>query len=298
MGRQNPIHYCAAAKDFSAYRDTNPCQAVNGQIRENTEVRLTPCNLSQQRGHLFRHGIYRIGAHGIFGIHQQLRDDHTPNFCVQGLCLNVECSAAQRDQNRVGLVGQLQNFPLVLQDLKASNMWAGDLGNLYLGDHDGAGIGGMEPTALGGQFGPLFSAAYHPGLLAHHGNQIFLPIDHHTADHADGEGIGADDVVNHAVGGLQGQAARLPQKVLLLRGKARRLRYPSLALVHAHSWEICKFIHVASSCPEWVYPPDSGYRSGLCLPYILWDQYIIVASAMPMAATISVMTTVVTKICL
>ena len=77
---------------------------------------------------------------------------------------------------------------------------------LDLPDHDRRVGLGPEPPGRAGQAGHVRHRRDHARLLDHHGDDHILAVDQEVDAHPDGQGEGADDVLNHRISGADVQS--------------------------------------------------------------------------------------------
>ena len=117
-----------------------PRQAPVGQVGEDTKVYPPAADLFDQGRQRLDSRVERVGPHGIAGIVQQVEDEHRPQGRLgQDPHLHVAGPAVEREDHGIGLVGQVEEAILLLQETKPRCPGLGHIQDLYLADHDRIG---------------------------------------------------------------------------------------------------------------------------------------------------------------
>ena len=124
-------------------------------------------------------------------------------------------AAAHFLEDRILLVGDLQDPLAGLENALAGRLRIGRADDLDLADHDRVGGADGDPAVLADEFGDVARGRDHGGFLHGHGDEVIAPLNLEVHRHAERQAEDADHVLDHLVG--QRRRERLvPEMVLFL----------------------------------------------------------------------------------
>ena len=179
----------------------------------------------QTRSHPLSHGVDGVCTHRIATINQQMNDEHLAHRGWQPPNFNVFATAAEGDHPRRNVVAKGHELLFGVKDVRRCLFEVLHLQQLDLPDHDGFVAVGGETAVLQTALRHVGGCGHHAGLLEAKGNEVVRAVDHEIGGDANGQGHGADHVLNHPIGSGFVQLAVLGQCVDLRRCKVGRFSH-------------------------------------------------------------------------
>ena len=101
---QHLVYYFSSADVLFLPRSSHSDQSSVCQIGKYSQLHASLCDLFDVRSHGLRHGVHRIGSHGVESIYQQVDDYHRACHGVYHSNFHIFYAAAEIYQYRILLV--------------------------------------------------------------------------------------------------------------------------------------------------------------------------------------------------
>ncbi len=194
------VDHLRAAEQLGIEHCPRAGEAQLGLVGEDAQQRARAGDLSHAGGQRLRHRVDGVGAHRVAHIDMQVQDHLPAGAGLEHAHRDVPSAAAEPHEDRVLVVGQRQQFVPRLQQAHPGRLGIDRIEHLDLGDHDVAGVRGVEAPVPTRDPRGVRRGRDHARFLGGHGDQAVLCVDDEVHRDTHRHGKDADHVLDHVIG--------------------------------------------------------------------------------------------------
>ena len=205
-GMDQVVHNLCAADQFGVEHGANACQPQIRLVGEDAQDDVSAADLGHSIRDCLGHRVDGVGAHGISYVDVKVKDDVGGLVRRNDAYRNVLHATADTDQLRVLFVGECNDFFTCLEESDTGGCRIHDVDELYLGLHDRRGTRDVKAAESACDASSVACGCDHRRLLGGERDQVVRAVDREVGGHADRDADDAEDVLDHAIGLVDGEA--------------------------------------------------------------------------------------------